>query len=204
MKRLTFQRRSMVTSAAIAIAATLASLGCASSTRPQPTISTVRPEEGTPADAITRWRTKHEGGCSLGSSASPFVHDGNDDVEGFAEEQSEHVKAIWAAIDGGLGDIQACYQQMLRRNAGLRRDMFLSGRVTCNFAIAPEGGVLWSNVQSTDVRSEWLKSCISAAICGWSFPPSPTNETLLVEYPMTMAQMPSAFVPRARLFHVRR
>jgi hypothetical protein len=183
----------------VALACALGLVGCAAGQRAQPTISVISPEQGTTNDTLlTRWRANREGQCSLAGASAPFVYDDTDNVDAFTPEQAERAKVIWGIVDQRIREIEACYQEALTRNRNLIRQHILSGRLSCNFVVAPEGDVLWSNVDSSDVRSEYLKSCMTTAICGWSFPPAPRSEMVLVEFPMTL--QPVRGIPMQRRY----
>jgi hypothetical protein len=86
-------------------------------------------------------------------------------------------RVIWVHIN----QIKYCYQQALFKQPTL------AGRMVVNFQVNPQGQVLELSVRETTLQSPQLMSCVSDAMRGWEFPPTPTFDGIIeINYPFLL------------------
>lgn len=86
-------------------------------------------------------------------------------------------RVIWVHIN----QIKYCYQQALFKQPTL------AGRMLVNFQVSPQGQVLELSVRETTLQSPQLISCVSDAMRGWEFPPTPSFDGVTeINYPFLL------------------
>lgn len=90
---------------------------------------------------------------------------------------------INAVVRRNLGQVIYCYEQ------GLQTSPSLSGRVTVNFQIAPNGLVSVANVGQSSLRSARVENCIVGKLRNWKFPRPEGNVSVKVTYPFDLKRL---------------
>ena len=85
----------------------------------------------------------------------------------------EQVKKV---IDQHMDEIVYCYEMAISTAPGL------AGKAVFEWTIKTSGKVGTVGIKSSDVRSDYLHSCIKDSIKGWQFP-KPTHSEVTVSYP---------------------
>jgi TonB family protein len=86
-------------------------------------------------------------------------------------------RVIWVHIN----QIKYCYQQALFKQPTL------AGRMLVNFQVSPQGQVLELSVRESTLQSPQLLSCVSDAMRGWEFPPTPSFDGVIeINYPFLL------------------
>ena len=78
-----------------------------------------------------------------------------------------------------MNEVKFCYDQELVRKPSL------AGRVSVQFAIAPNGRVLTSVLQSTSMNEPRVESCVVNAVRRWEFPKPEGGGMAIVVYPFS-------------------
>lgn len=87
---------------------------------------------------------------------------------------------IQAAIMRYLAQVRACYEEGLKRNAGL------IGQVVMNFEVLGQGQVGSSRVQRSSLRDRPVEDCIRTKMLSWKFPQPRGGRTVRVSYPFML------------------
>jgi outer membrane biosynthesis protein TonB len=90
---------------------------------------------------------------------------------------------INAVVQRNLGQVIYCYEQ------GLQSNPDLSGRVTVNFQIAPNGLVSIASVGQTNLNSRKVESCIVGKLRDWKFPRPKGDVSVRVTYPFVLKRL---------------
>jgi len=97
----------------------------------------------------------------------------------FAEEAEINREEIRGVVKEHLKDIRVCYE------AGLQRDSKLQGKVVMDWGVDGKGKVTKANAnkQKTTLKDEKVLNCITESLQSWSFPATPSGNTMSVSYP---------------------
>ena len=79
-----------------------------------------------------------------------------------------------------LNEVRYCYEQELPRHPDL------AGRLVVQFAIAGNGQVITSVVQSSTIPNPRVGSCVTQAVRRWAFPKPEGGGLVLVSYPFQL------------------
>lgn len=90
---------------------------------------------------------------------------------------------INAVVQRNLGQVIYCYEQ------GLQANPQLTGQVTVNFQIAPNGLVSVANVGQTNLNSRSVESCIVGKLRTWKFPRPKGDVSVRVTYPFVLKRL---------------
>jgi TonB family protein len=104
----------------------------------------------------------------------PYIQEGQPTVRG-----SLDTNIIRRVIRAHVAEVRACYERQLRVNPGL------SGRVTLQLVIGPQGDVVNVQRQSTTMSSPPLDACLIATARRWRFPAPAGGGAVMVTYPFT-------------------
>jgi serine/threonine-protein kinase len=80
-------------------------------------------------------------------------------------------------IASRVGQVRACYEAELQRNANL------AGAVTVSLVIGPTGKVVSASIAKSSIGNAAVETCILARVRSWSFPPPADGGTVNVTYP---------------------
>jgi len=86
-------------------------------------------------------------------------------------------EVVQTIVRGGFGGMQRCYDEGLRRNAGLQ------GRVVTRFVIDRDGRVVAAVDGGSDIADPRVVECVVNAFAGLRFPP-PEGGIVTVVYPI--------------------
>jgi TonB family protein len=84
---------------------------------------------------------------------------------------------IYRAVDDHLTDLTSCYQQ------GVSVKSDLTGRVSVEFIIGPNGRVVRASVKESTLHSPPVETCIVQAVQTWEFPAPDEGGIIVVGYP---------------------
>jgi TonB family protein len=84
---------------------------------------------------------------------------------------------IYRAVDDHLTDLTSCYQQ------GVSVKSDLTGRVSVEFIIGPNGRVVRASVKESTLHSPPVETCIVQAVQTWEFPAPDGGGIIVVGYP---------------------
>lgn len=87
---------------------------------------------------------------------------------------------IREVVRSHIEDVRYCYNQ------GLLEQDDLSGRVTVQFTIGPDGAVAAAVIADSDLGHEGVENCIAKATKRWTFPPPTTGGSAVVTYPFVL------------------
>jgi TonB family protein len=86
---------------------------------------------------------------------------------------------IYNVIGSHLAEVRSCYEQ------GLWVSSELTGRVSVEFVIAPNGRVLNAVLQESTLKNPPVETCILRAVRTWNFPSPEGGGIVVVGYPFT-------------------
>jgi hypothetical protein len=92
---------------------------------------------------------------------------------------------IEATIMRYLSQVRACYEEGLKRKAGM------IGQVTMNFEINGTGALNFSRVQRSSLNDRDVEECISKRMMFWKFPTPKGGVNVKVSYPFMLRPMRS-------------
>ena len=121
--------------------------------------------------------------CFIGTAAeapSPMLSAGASRSSDKLPRGSLDKEVLRTSIRLHNDSIRGCYETL-----GLSTDPHLSGRAVFTWMISPEGGVLWSRLAESSLRSSAVEECIGQSICGWTFPRPDGGGVVIVTYPYT-------------------
>jgi len=88
---------------------------------------------------------------------------------------------VVAMIKKRIGAIRACYEKELKRNPTL------SGKVTIEFTIQPQGNVTGVKVAQNTTTDDNVGTCVKNAVAGFRFNPGPEGGSVSFSYPFVFA-----------------
>jgi hypothetical protein len=115
-------------------------------------------------------------GVPDGSSPTPKGFLDKDEVQGIIRS---HIPAV-----------KACYERELSGHPALE------GRVSSQFAIASDGTVMASAIQSSTMNDAKVEDCVGREICNWEFPRPIGNGIVIVSYPFNFIAGDAPATPR--------
>ncbi len=71
-----------------------------------------------------------------------------------------------------------CYEDSLKENPKLQ------GKVVYEWTINQEGAVQNAKIKSSELKSDKVETCLIKELGSLKFQPAPTDQTVLVTYPM--------------------
>ena len=90
---------------------------------------------------------------------------------------------IAAVINRHLSEVRFCYEQ------GLQQKPKLSGRLSMNFMIGPQGRVSLAQVMNSSLNHAMVEGCIRDRLKTWNFPKPEGGVTVKVSYPFILRRV---------------
>ncbi len=90
---------------------------------------------------------------------------------------------IAAVINRHLSEVRFCYEQ------GLQQKPKLSGRLSMNFMIGPQGRVSLAQVTNSSLNHAMVEGCIRDRLKTWNFPKPEGGVTVKVSYPFILRRV---------------
>lgn len=143
---------------------------------------------GNRADGAGGYGTKGKGGGKAGYGKVTLVGTGGNsffepiESEAWSEGGLDR-NAIAAVIFRHLSEVRFCYEQ------GLQKKPNLSGRVSMNFMIGPNGSVTTANVNNSSLGHAPVERCIRDRLKTWKFPQPQGGVNVKVSYPFVLRRV---------------